>query len=198
MSKQENALRLLKRDHREVEALLSRCIDSGDRGDEREQSDRARELVRALSLHTELEEEIFYPYVRECTGRLDLIEEAHVEHAAVDALLKDLGQRDDGVHRRAVLNVLAGYLRHHIREEERKIFPAIEETGVDLTALGQELMEQRERRSGHAGSEGNGRDDASRGDSRRRGSGTNAAAASDASDADEHHGPLSNPTQRAK
>jgi hemerythrin-like domain-containing protein len=140
MSKQSNALELLRRDHRDVQAMFHRFEKAG----EKEQDELCRQMIQALKVHTGIEEEVFYPYVRESTGRADLLEEASVEHTAAKNLIAELESgKGDGLHQRAVVKVLGEYLSHHIREEEEKIFPAVEKSGVDLEALGQELMERR-------------------------------------------------------
>ena len=141
MSKSANALELLRNDHREVQQLFQRFERSGS---ESEQEKICREIVDALKLHTRIEEEVFYPYVREATDGLELVEEARVEHGVAKQLIKDLETHPgDGLHRYAVVKVLGEYIGHHIREEERAIFPTIQKSGVDLEALGQELLDHK-------------------------------------------------------
>lgn len=140
--KPSNALEMLKRDHRDVQAMFQRLEKASDKEHEKLRD----EMLQALKLHTGLEEEVFYPYVRESTGRDDLLEEASVEHAAAKNLMAALESgKGDSIHQRAVVKVLGEYLNHHIREEEEKIFPMVEKSGVDLEALGQEMMERRQR-----------------------------------------------------
>ncbi|HEX5767608.1 MAG TPA: hemerythrin domain-containing protein, partial [Burkholderiales bacterium] len=79
----------------------------------------------------------------EATDRVDLLEEASIEHNAAKQLMAELESNGDGVHRRALVKVLGEYVGHHIREEEEKIFPLVEKMGVDLQALGEELAERR-------------------------------------------------------
>jgi hypothetical protein len=81
--------------------------------------------------------------VRAASARQDLVEQANVEHEASKTLIADLESGQNGLHRQAVVTVLSEYLDHHIREEEERIFPLIEESGVDLEALGEELLEHR-------------------------------------------------------
>jgi hemerythrin superfamily protein len=135
MSRQPNALELLRRDHQEVQSMFHRF----EQADSKEEDELCRNLIEALRTHARIEEEVFYPYVREATDRLDLLEEASVEHEAAKQLMDEAESDDDGLHRRAVMRVLGEYVGHHIREEEEKIFPLVEKMGVDLQALGEEL-----------------------------------------------------------
>ena len=135
MSRQPNALELLRRDHQEVQSMFHRF----EQADSKEEDELCRNLIEALRTHTRIEEEVFYPYLREATDRLDLLEEASVEHEAAKQLMDEAESDDDGLHRRAVMKVLGDYVGHHIREEEEKIFPLVEKMGVDLQALGEEL-----------------------------------------------------------
>lgn len=143
MARQMNAIELLRKDHRQVKAMF-RKFESAD---EQEQEQLCRQMVDALKMHTRIEEEVFYPYIREATDRLDLIEEANVEHATAKQLIADLESGRNGVHRQAVVKVLGEYVGHHIQEEEEKIFPLVETLGVDLEALGEELLDHREGRT---------------------------------------------------
>jgi hypothetical protein len=146
MSRQPNALELLRRDHKEVQSMFQRF----ERAQGEKEEELCRELIEALRTHTRIEEEVFYPYLREATDRQDLLEEASVEHEAAKQLIDEAESDEDGLHRRAVIKVLGEYVGHHIREEEEKIFPLVEKMGVDLQALGEALAEQKEGRGDHS------------------------------------------------
>jgi HD superfamily phosphohydrolase len=139
MSRQPNALELLRRDHKEVRSMFHRF----EQADGENEDALCRELIEALRTHTRIEEEVFYPYLREATDRHDLLEEASVEHEAAKQLIDEAESDEDGLHRRAVIKVLGEYVSHHIREEEEKIFPLVENMEVDLQALGEELAEHK-------------------------------------------------------
>lgn len=141
-----NALEVLRADHKEIQNLFHRLESSGSGGKDEERL--CGQIVRALTAHTRIEEEVFYPYVREATDRQDLVEEASVEHTAARQLLAELESGTDGLHRHAVVKVLGEYVGHHIREEEHKIFPLVEKLGVDLEALGQELVDHKQGKAG--------------------------------------------------
>ena len=146
MPKSANALELLRKDHRTVLALVRRfekCMD------EREQRVLCDEIVSGLDAHARLEEDCFYPYVRESTDRLDLIEEATIEHDTAKRLMHELdGGSNDPARFHALVKVLGEYFAMHAREEEERIFPLVEKLGIDLEALGAELAERRERGNG--------------------------------------------------
>lgn len=141
MPRSPNALDLLRQDHRKVLTLFHRFEKTEDENEQRELCD---EIVSELTLHTDIEEGVVYPFLREATAREDLFEEANIEHQAAKDLLERLQQEEPGTPRfQAMVKVLGEYVEHHVKEEEGEIFPQIEKTGVDLEALGQELQERR-------------------------------------------------------
>lgn len=135
-----NAIELLRTEHRQVQDLFRRF----ESAEESEEESLCQEIVSALKEHTRIEEEVFYPYVRQSTECEELMEEATIEHGTAKQLLAELEAGSQGVHRHAVVQVLKEYVGHHIREEEDKIFPLVKKTGVDLDALGQELLDHKE------------------------------------------------------
>ena len=144
MAQTLNALDLLRRDHKHLEGLLHRFEKT--RGDD-EQRELCEQIVSGLKLHTEIEEQVFYPYLREATAREDLFQEATIEHDLAKELLEQLPKEQPGTPRMmAMMKVLADQVHHHVQEEETEIFPQIEETGVDLKALGEALQDCREQR----------------------------------------------------
>ena len=141
MPRTMNALDLLRQDHQHVQALLKRFEKTEDEGEQRELCDQ---IVGELREHTEIEERILYPYLREATGREDLFEEASLEHDTAKNLMEQLEHEQPGTPRfKAMVKVLGEYIEHHVQEEEAEIFPQVEKTGVDLEALGQTLEECR-------------------------------------------------------
>ncbi|MCW7538345.1 hemerythrin domain-containing protein [Aquabacterium sp. A7-Y] len=141
MPRSTNALDVLRRDHKKVLTLFHRFEKTEDEGEQRELCD---EIVSELKTHAEIEEEVFYPWLREATAREDLFEEASIEHQTTKDLLARLEEEQAGTPRfHAMVKVLGEYVAHHVKEEEGEIFPQVEKTGVDLDALGQELEERR-------------------------------------------------------
>ncbi|MCL4183246.1 MAG: hemerythrin domain-containing protein [Burkholderiaceae bacterium] len=103
-----------------------------------------------LTVHAMLEEELFYPAIREAMRDGALIEEAEVEHTSAKSLIEQLGSLSPGEERyAATFTVLGEYLKHHIKEEESEIFPQLARAQIDWEGLCEamntrrsELMEQ--------------------------------------------------------
>ncbi len=96
MPRTANALDLLRRDHRHVLTLFKQVEKTED---EQEQRQLCDEIIEALSLHTEIEESVFYPFLRDATDREDLYEEASLEHHAAEDLLGQLRAEAPGTPR---------------------------------------------------------------------------------------------------
>jgi hemerythrin superfamily protein len=183
MAKSPNALELLRKDHRNVLTLLRRFERSDD---EREQRNLCDEIVSELEAHTSLEEECFYPFVREATDRLDLIEEATIEHDTAKQLMEELGDRNvDPARFHALVTVLSEYVALHVREEEERIFPIVEKLGVDLEALGEELAERKGMPIPQKGKSGGARKNGGNGDGRNEASSAKGGGGNDRSASDE-------------
>lgn len=140
----KDAIDLLEADHREVEALF-REFESAD--DDARKVELAAKICGELVIHATIEERIFYPAARQALSedKEDLVSEATVEHAS----LKDLIAAIDGSSPReelfeAQVKVLGEYVKHHVREEETELMPAVRRTNVDLDAIGERLAALKE------------------------------------------------------
>lgn len=136
-----DAIGLLLQDHREAEALFDWCRRAADPGAV------LRKLAAALKAHMEVEEEIFYPAVRSATGEQDLVGHSEKEHAAAKRLLAEVegGATDK-------LDALFEAVKHHVDEEETRLFPMVRAATLDLYALGRMMAARRlELLSSHAG-----------------------------------------------
>jgi hemerythrin superfamily protein len=135
------ALELLESDHRKVEALFDRYDDAKEDGDESRRA-LAQRICKELTAHTRLEEEIFYPWLRENLDAEDsgLIDEALVEHASAKDLIAQI-EGSDNVDETfdARVKVLGEYVRHHVREEENEVFTKVAGQQDELDELGQEM-----------------------------------------------------------
>lgn len=141
-----DAIALLKEDHARVRGLFQEFEAlSEESGDEAARDGLVKHICAELMLHAQLEEEIFYPAVREAIGDEDLINEALVEHASAEDLIIQLegGGPEDAQYDAKVM-VLCEMIGHHIREEEEEMFPKVVQSKVDTTALG-EAISQRKR-----------------------------------------------------
>lgn len=102
-------------------------------------------------MHTQLEEEIFYPAVRRPIHDGDLMDEAVVEHASAKELIAQITAMDpaDDLYD-AKVKVLSEQIEHHVKEEEGDMFPKVRHTAVDLDALGKEMAARKEQLTGVA------------------------------------------------
>jgi hemerythrin superfamily protein len=145
---EQDAVSVLKAQHREVEALFKRVLESED---PRVRKDGTREIIQALETHTRIEEEIFYPAVRSLGTEAveELIDESLEEHHVVDLVLAELpgvNPRDDRF--KAKMTVLSELVDHHVKEEERDMFKRAQALGVKrLAELGGRLMKAAGRRA---------------------------------------------------
>jgi hemerythrin superfamily protein len=119
-----NAVHLLRQDHREAEQLFARIEAGGGAGPD----DAVQEVVRELSVHAAIEEQVLYPAVREkLDGGDELADHAIEEHQAVKELLAEIDGSDDGTgERRSLLARLMMEVRSHVEEEEADLFPKLQ------------------------------------------------------------------------
>jgi hemerythrin superfamily protein len=143
-----DALDMLKQDHDRVEKSF-KDFEKMDRQDAEACRRLINEVCEELTVHSTLEEEIFYPAVREAIEDEDLMNEAAVEHETAHMLidqLENMGPDDPNYF--ATFTVLGEYVRHHIKEEQGEMFPAARKAGLDLQALGERMRARREEIAG--------------------------------------------------
>jgi hypothetical protein len=130
------ALELLKQDHDKVKKSFKE-FEKLDREDSETMQQLVQTVCEELKVHTALEEEIFYPAVREAIEDEDIMNEAQVEHDTAKMLieqLENMGPDDPNYH--ATFTVLGEYVRHHVKEEEDEMFPQASKADLDLEELG--------------------------------------------------------------
>lgn len=138
---QPDAIDLLKNDHDSIKDLFDRFKKAVDR---RAKAKIATQALNALKIHTALEEEIFYPAVRQRVGK-EIMIEADEEHHIANVLIAELEVMDGrGDHFDAKFNVLADNVLHHIKEEEREMLPKAEELDLNFVKLGQRMLARKE------------------------------------------------------
>jgi hypothetical protein len=144
-SKPQDAITLLKDDHRAVEKLFKEFEDA--KGDGRKEK-LARQICLELSVHAEIEEEIFYPA---CEGKVeeDLLKESYVEHDAAKLLIAEImateGAGDEFFDSK--VKVLQEEIEHHVEEEEKPksgVFAQARESDLDMGALGDQLAQRKQ------------------------------------------------------
>lgn len=142
-----NALTLLKQDHQNVDALFSRFEELAKGNGTKAKADVVHKIITQLSIHAEIEEQVFYPAVRAALADKEIdptIFEALEEHHAVKVLLSEI-EKLAPAHERydAKVTVMIENVRHHVEEEENELFPKVREamTVQQLEEMG-EAMEQ--------------------------------------------------------
>jgi hemerythrin superfamily protein len=145
-----DATQLLKKDHKEVKTLLKEFERMRDRTGQNKQPVVAQ-ICHALTVHAQLEEELIYPVLKEVRSHdlKDLVAEAAEEHQVAKTLIGELTRLSpDDEQYDAKVTVLGEYVQHHVKEEEKELFPKahkhlsvkrLEELGEAITARRQEL-----------------------------------------------------------
>ncbi|MCW2404828.1 hemerythrin superfamily protein [Sphingobium sp. B1D7B] len=136
-AKPADAIKLLKDDHKEVKGFFDQYADLEDDAEKQALADK---ICLALTVHAQIEEEIFYPAAREAIDDDDLLDEAEVEHASAKQLIAEIQAMKAGDRLfDAKVTVLGEYVEHHVEEEEQEMFAESRESELDLKALGAEL-----------------------------------------------------------
>ena len=139
-----DAIALLKADHRKVEDLFAKFKAAKD--PEKKQR-LVTEICTELTIHTIIEEEIFYPACKDEVEE-DLIEESYVEHDGAKVLIAELEAGDPGEEfYDAKVTVLSDQIKHHVAEEERRsegLFAQARAAGLDLDDLGDRMKARKQ------------------------------------------------------
>lgn len=140
-----DAIALLKQDHRNVEALIGQFENAED---EQTQSSIAERICNMLTVHTQIEEELLYPRAKEALSEdeeeAELVSEALVEHGSAKELIAKIeAMTPEDESFKATVKVLGEYVKHHVKEEENEMFPALRKTDVDLKELGTQLADRK-------------------------------------------------------
>ena len=141
----QDAIQLLMSDHKKVEELFKQFQTAKKDGGEK--AGIVEQICDALSIHAEIEEDIFYPAARDALAEKgeDMLDEAEVEHASIKSLVEQLQDADPGEEMYdAKVKVLCEYVTHHVKEEEGEMFPKVKKTNLDLEELGAEMMERKQ------------------------------------------------------
>jgi hemerythrin superfamily protein len=138
----QEATAMLRADHKRVSDLFA-------------EYEKARSVVKKkdivaticteLSVHAQIEEEIFYPAVKQALKDKELVPEATVEHATLKDLIAQVeGVAPEGEMFDAKIKVLSEYVKHHVKEEHTEMFPKAKKTGLDMRALGAQMAARKE------------------------------------------------------
>lgn len=146
---EKDACDLLDADHRAVKRMFKdyeELMGSRARSASQKKLDLARQICHELTVHAQIEEEIFYPALRAVMKDTDLLAEAEVEHATAKDLIAQIESMDEpGEMFDAKVKVLGEYIDHHVKEERNEIFPkARSARKLDLVAMREQLMARKE------------------------------------------------------
>lgn len=141
-----DALTLLKADHDKVKSLFREFDDlRGNDGEDERKGELVDEICYELTVHTMIEDEIFYPVLRSVIDDDDMMDEADVEHAGARELISQLEVMYPGDdHYDATVTVLGEEIAHHIDKEESDMFDCARRAGLDLDELGEQLAARKE------------------------------------------------------
>jgi len=146
---QKDACDLLDADHRNVKKMFKEyeeLTQSRARSAAQKKMDLARQICMELTVHAQIEEEIFYPALRGAIKDTDMLDEAAVEHQSAKDLIaqiQEAGEPSDMFD--AKVKVLGEYIDHHVKEEKNEIFPkARAARKLDLMAMREELETRKE------------------------------------------------------
>jgi len=152
-----DVIQLLRKDHKMVQKLFKEFADmSGNRGAQKK-SALAEQICQALTVHAQVEEELVYPAFQENRSLKDLLCEAKEEHLVAKRLIADLEQlQSNDEQYNAKVMVLCEYVMHHVKEEEKEIFPQAQKrlSSKRLDALGEQVEERRNQLMGEGGEMG--------------------------------------------
>jgi len=133
----KDAVAMLKADHKKVSELFEQFEKSRSPSKKRA---LVIEICMELTVHTQLEEEIFYPAVKAALRDKELVPEATVEHASVKDLISQVRDAEpDGEEYDAKVKVMSEYVKHHVKEEQNEMFPRAKKTRLDMAALAEQM-----------------------------------------------------------
>ncbi len=146
----QDAISLLKADHRHVEGWFSE-FEAARNASRKQQL--ASKICEALTIHTTIEEEIFYPAFLQATDDKDVHHEAVVEHDGAKKLIaqiQNMSPEDDYFD--AKVTVLSEMIKHHVKEEEKPggMFAEAKKSEMDLAVLGEELLARKRALQSHS------------------------------------------------
>ena len=139
-----DAIKLLEADHRQVEKWFKEFEATNG---QKTKAKLAEQICTALKVHTQIEEEIFYPASRKAFSaeQEEMVDEAVVEHASAKNLIAEIEAMEVGDELfDAKVHVLMEMIEHHVEEEEKEYFPAVRKTEMDLEAIGVQMAQRKE------------------------------------------------------
>lgn len=133
---------MLRADHKLVSELFEQYEKSRSPAKKKE---LVAQICKELTVHAQVEEEIFYPAVQAALDDHELVPEALVEHATLKDLIAQVeGLEPDGEMFDAKIKVMSEYVKHHVKEEQSEIFPKARASSLDMTELGDQIAARKQ------------------------------------------------------
>ena len=138
----QDAIALLRADHKRVSDLYEQYESTRSAA---KKKTIVASICLELSVHAQVEEEIFYPAVKAALKDKELIPEAQVEHASLKELIAQVKDKEpDGEMFDAKIKVMSEYTKHHVKEEQNEMFPKAKNTRLDMKELGARIAARKE------------------------------------------------------
>lgn len=139
-ARHEDAIAMLTADHAEVKKMFKQYEKLKEDGSDDDKEALVEDICTALTIHMQLEEDIFYPAVRTAIEDDGLMDEAEVEHTGARDLIAQLETMapDEPLYD-ARVKVLGEQIDHHVKEEQDEMFPKVRKAKLDLAALGEQM-----------------------------------------------------------
>ncbi len=138
----QDAIALLRADHKRVSDLYEQYESTRSAA---KKKTIVASICLELSVHAQVEEEIFYPAVKAALKDKELVPEAQVEHASLKELIAQVKDKEpDGEMFDAKIKVMSEYTKHHVKEEQNEMFPKAKNTRLDMKELGARIAARKE------------------------------------------------------
>lgn len=142
-AKPQEATAMLRADHKLVSGLFDEFEKTKSDAKKKKLVDQ---ICKELTIHTQIEEEIFYPAFKEALRDKELVPEANVEHQSVKDLIAQVqGVEPFGEDYDAKVKVMGEFVKHHVKEEQNEMFPKARKSAkLDLVALGERMFARKQ------------------------------------------------------
>lgn len=146
MAEATDAIELLQEDHQQVEALFKEYEQLAESADVDAKESVAADICEKLTVHAQIEEEIFYPAARQALGDdSEIVDEAEEEHADAKQLIAEIEEMSpEDSDYDAKVKSLSEAIAHHVEEEEAEMFPKLRQSGMETQALGEHMAERKQ------------------------------------------------------
>ncbi|RZI58225.1 MAG: hemerythrin domain-containing protein [Rubrivivax sp.] len=141
-AKSPDAVSLLRADHKLVAGLFEQFEKSRSVAKKKQ---LVAQICLELTVHAQVEEEIFYPEVQAALKDKELVPEARVEHQSIKDLIAAVeGVEPGGDDYDAKVKVMSEWVKHHVKEEQNEMFPKAKKAGLDMADLGQRIQQRKD------------------------------------------------------